>query len=162
MLKTLEPVVSADRKDASCWIVGVRLDFKLTGRDTGGAFSLAESVVAPGAGPPPHTHEREDETFIMIEGRLKVTVGGRELSLEAGETAFLPRGVEHAFTNETDAPAKMLFLITPAGFENFLMKAGRPAGAPDEPAPPVTDEDIARLFEHAAEFGLDLGPPPGS
>lgn len=40
---------------------------KLTGQETGGAFALLETVTPPGAGPPPHVHHREDETFYVLE-----------------------------------------------------------------------------------------------
>jgi mannose-6-phosphate isomerase-like protein (cupin superfamily) len=42
--------------------------------------------------------------------------------LEAGPGDFVlkPRGVAHAFWNGGDVPARMLELISPAGFENYL------------------------------------------
>jgi hypothetical protein len=37
--------------------------FLVTGAETGGAYFAMEAFVAPGGGPPPHRHSREDETF---------------------------------------------------------------------------------------------------
>jgi hypothetical protein len=45
------------------WGPGDQIRFILTGAETGGAFFLAEVLVPPGGGPPPHIHDREDETL---------------------------------------------------------------------------------------------------
>ena len=45
------------------WVVDELMTFKASGEDTGGAYSLTDSVVPPGGGPPPHIHHREDEAF---------------------------------------------------------------------------------------------------
>ena len=36
------------------WAVDELITFKASGEDTGGAYSLTDSVVPPGGGPPPH------------------------------------------------------------------------------------------------------------
>jgi len=36
------------------WIADELMTFKASGEDTGGAYSLTDSVVPPGGGPPPH------------------------------------------------------------------------------------------------------------
>ena len=45
------------------WVVDELMTFKATAEDTGGAYSLTDSLVPPGGGPPPHIHHREDEAF---------------------------------------------------------------------------------------------------
>ena len=57
------------------WVVDELMTFKVSGEDTGGAYSLTDSVVPPGGGPPPHIHHREDEAFWVLEGELQVMVG---------------------------------------------------------------------------------------
>ncbi|MCA9290825.1 MAG: cupin domain-containing protein [Phycisphaerales bacterium] len=99
---------------------GIRTIVKLDGAQTGGAFSLAEVVVRPGEGPPPHRHAREEETFIVVDGVLRVTCDGVERDVPAGSVAVLPRGSVHAFTNATTVPVRFLVLITPAGFEGYF------------------------------------------
>ena len=42
-----------------------------------------------------HHHEREDEMFLVIEGRLKIEFRDRTLELAEGEFCIVPRGVEH-------------------------------------------------------------------
>jgi hypothetical protein len=42
---------------------GGPLTFKVRGNRTGGALTAFENIVAPGDGPPLHTHEREGESW---------------------------------------------------------------------------------------------------
>lgn len=42
-----------------------------------------------------HHHEKEDELFLVLSGRLGMRFRDRELWLEAGELVIVPRGVEH-------------------------------------------------------------------
>lgn len=51
-----------------------------------------------GAGPRLHVHPY-DETFIVIEGRARFTVGDTMLEAVAGEVVFGPAGVPHRFEN---------------------------------------------------------------
>jgi hypothetical protein len=48
------------------WVADELMTFKASGEDTGGAYSLTDSVVPPEGGPPPHIHHREvDVAFWM-------------------------------------------------------------------------------------------------
>jgi mannose-6-phosphate isomerase-like protein (cupin superfamily) len=42
-----------------------------------------------------HHHEKEDELFLVVKGRLKIRLRDRDLSLGEGEFTVIPRGVEH-------------------------------------------------------------------
>jgi mannose-6-phosphate isomerase-like protein (cupin superfamily) len=42
-----------------------------------------------------HFHENEDELFLVIKGKLLIKLPDRELMLEEGEFAIIPKGVEH-------------------------------------------------------------------
>lgn len=42
-----------------------------------------------------HQHEREDELFLVVKGRLLIKLRDRDLWLSEGEFAVVPRGVEH-------------------------------------------------------------------
>src|SRR5258708_6903257 len=61
--------------DVEYWGPGVCLRFLATGKDTNGAYTQIEHVVAPGGGPPPHLHQREDETWYGVEGRVAFRIG---------------------------------------------------------------------------------------
>lgn len=42
-----------------------------------------------------HSHEHEDEMFLVIKGRLRIRLRDRELILNEGEFVIIPHGVEH-------------------------------------------------------------------
>ena len=42
-----------------------------------------------------HSHEHEDELFLVLEGRIRILLRDREVALEEGEFLIVPRGVEH-------------------------------------------------------------------
>ena len=42
-----------------------------------------------------HHHDREDELFLVIKGRLRMRLRDRDVVIEPGEFFIVPRGVEH-------------------------------------------------------------------
>ena len=56
----------------------------------------------------PHSHSRENEFSMVVEGTVRVRVGDREL--EAGPGAYLvkPRGMAHAMWNAASVPARVV------------------------------------------------------
>lgn len=143
------------------WGPGDQIRFILTGAQTGGAFFLAEVLVPPGGGPPPHIHEREDETFYLLQGTLTVQVGDQTLAVSQGDCAHLPRGIVHSFRNTGKENARILATATPAGIENFFVEAFYPAVEGKEP-PLVTPELISRLMAASAKYGQTVLPPAHS
>lgn len=144
---------------AAYWGPGSLMTFIITGKDTGGAFFLAEMSVPPGGGPPPHIHQLEDESFHVLEGRLTVRVGEDTITASPGDFAFLPRGIAHSFKNNGDAPVKALVLVTPAGLENYFAEVFDPAADRFAAPPPSGKELIARAVAASARYGLVLLPP---
>ncbi|OLL32852.1 cupin [Burkholderia sp. SRS-W-2-2016] len=62
-----------------------------------------------------HHHADTDETFIVLEGRLRIDFRDRSIELQAGEMAVVPKGVEHK--PYAEAEVKVL-LIEPRGVLN--------------------------------------------
>jgi mannose-6-phosphate isomerase-like protein (cupin superfamily) len=42
-----------------------------------------------------HQHDREDELFYVLEGRLEIDLEGRTVTLEPRQGFVVPRGVQH-------------------------------------------------------------------
>ncbi len=42
-----------------------------------------------------HSHQAEDELFLVLRGRLRMRFRDREIALEPGELLIVPRGTEH-------------------------------------------------------------------
>jgi len=103
------------------WLGGLGVRFMLGGEETGGRFAVVEHPLKPRAlGSPLHTHTVEDEYSFVLEGTIGVQIGGTETVATPGSLIVKPRGVPHAFWNAGDAPARLLELISPAGFETYF------------------------------------------
>jgi quercetin dioxygenase-like cupin family protein len=42
-----------------------------------------------------HSHDDQDEVFLLVEGALTVQLRGRDVELRPGDLFVVPRGVEH-------------------------------------------------------------------
>lgn len=90
-------------------------------RRTGEEFATCEHPLEPGTlGAPPHTHENEDEISFVVEGRIAVLLGEEVHEVEAGGYVLKPRGVPRAFWNPGPGPARVVEIISPAGFERYF------------------------------------------
>jgi mannose-6-phosphate isomerase-like protein (cupin superfamily) len=125
--------------------------FKLWGRDTNGMVSVVEHPFPVGALVAPHLHTREDEYSIVTEGEIGFRSGSREAVLGPGGYITKPRGEMHAMWNAGSVPARMIEIISPAGFENFFWELSEllMGGPPDQ-------TQIAALAE---TYGLQFGEP---
>lgn len=156
-----QPVhVAADGGD-TVWLVGDTYTTILTGAQTGGAFTLLEALVPPETGPPPHWHNAEDETFILLDGELDFTLGDETVRATEGTTVYVPRGTLHSFTNVGDVPAKMLFIYSPAGMEGMFAEIGTP-GQRGVVGPPLSEADVTAMIGVAAKYKFEMPPPPGA
>jgi quercetin dioxygenase-like cupin family protein len=143
------------------WFLGTRVSLPVAAADGGDGISLIESVAPRGDSPPLHVHASEDEAFHVLEGTLRLRVGGDELVLEAGESALAVKGVPHTYRVETPR-ARWLVVTTHGDFERFVRAIGRPAehdGLPPAAGPPSADEQRA-LAEIAAAHRIELVGPP--
>ena len=62
-----------------------------------------------------HDHKNTDETFIVLEGNLRIEFRDGQVELSDGEMFVVPKGVEHKPCAEEEV--KML-LIEPRGIKN--------------------------------------------
>ncbi len=92
--------------------------------------------VAVGALVPPHIHHLEDEYSIVLEGEIGFRSNDQEVVLGPGGYIVKPRGEVHAMWNAGSTPARMIEVISPAGFEGFFRELTdmTAIGAPDPAA----------------------------
>ena len=136
------------------WIVGDTMTLKATGESTGGSLVFLENVTAPGGGPPPHMHTREDELWYVLDGTFEIRIGDEVHALGPGGFAFAPRGAVHNFRNTADTPSRILVGFAPAGMDGLFRESGLPA-TDDGPAPPLDDDEIARTMAAAPKYGVE-------
>jgi quercetin dioxygenase-like cupin family protein len=96
--------------------MGMRWEITQSTRETAGeAFESTNWLDPQMRRPPPHVHPNSEESFEVLEGSLDVFVDGKWTTLGPGETASVPAGVAHTLRNASDAPAKTITRIRPAG-----------------------------------------------
>jgi quercetin dioxygenase-like cupin family protein len=153
-------VISGPDAQEAIWFLGALAQVRLSGEQTGGAFSLAENLSRRGNGSPVHVHDQEDETLFVLDGELRVFAGEEEHTAGPGTVAVLPRRLRHAYV-VTSATARFLTLHIPAGFERFAAEVGQPAQALTLPPGPAEPPDLASLAAAAARHHITiLAPPP--
>ncbi|MFY9586284.1 MAG: cupin domain-containing protein [Actinomycetota bacterium] len=131
------------------WLASIGVRFMVSGERSGGGFCLVEHPMPPKAlGAPLHRHNREDEYSFVIEGRVGALLGDDVVFAEAGDFVFKPRDEWHTFWNAGDEPARILEIISPAGFERYF---GEMIALPPDAAP----ADRAAI---AARYELDVDP----
>jgi quercetin dioxygenase-like cupin family protein len=115
-------------------------EVKLAAAD-GAGFSLIEYTIPAGFAPPPHLHRhtREGAVTYLLDGELHYWFTDHDTVLTPGTLLQLPPGVWFRWANETDAPARVLAMFSPGGFEQFFL-------------------DVAAAVADGTDLGEAIGP----
>lgn len=124
------------------------LSFLAVDDQTNGAYALIETANEPSTGVPVHVHEREDETWFILEGEYVFQVGSQTISAGAGDYVFGPRSVPHSYANRSALVARALIMVTPAGFEGFWRDSAR------------LGPDVAAHVALGLRYGVSFVPNP--
>jgi quercetin dioxygenase-like cupin family protein len=115
-----------DRYQEELNIMGGQFDCKVSGKDTDGALCIYDTLRREKGGPALHLHHYQDELFYVIKGEITVKIGDDTFNLSAGDFAFAPRKIPHAFTKTNDEEAQMLIAFQPAGsMEDFFKQMSK-------------------------------------
>jgi quercetin dioxygenase-like cupin family protein len=163
-------VSSDDGERADFPVLGNR--FVLSAEVAEERFALVEHRIAPRAlAAPTHSHQREDEYSYVLTGRVGAEVGDQTVEAGPGELIVKPRGIPHAFWNAGHEEARLLEIISPAGFERYFAEAApllSGDGPPDLEAMAALqgryglEMDFASVGPLCERHGLTPpGPPPG-
>ena len=129
--------------------IGVR--FMIDDAESGGGFSLVEHPMSARAlGAPLHRHSREDEYSYVLTGRVGALLGDDVVIGSPGDLIFKPRNQWHTFWNAGDEPARILEIISPAGFERYFAELVAMGGS--------TVADRQALMALAVRYGLEVDP----
>lgn len=99
-------------------ITGEKITFSRTYVKDGIEILEGEIEVQPKAGPPMHTHYRQDESFTILSGTMAYQIAGQEVKYAyPGETVLVKAGIPHKFWNPGSDLLKCKCYVTPP--ENF-------------------------------------------
>ena len=125
---TLAPFLARAGEGEARWWFDSLAVIRVTAEQTRGLLSIVEITEGPNAVAPLHVHQREDEGFWILEGEVTFEVGDETILAGPGDFAFGPRGIPHRYT-VGDAGCRMLFVMTPGGFEQLVREMSVPAAA---------------------------------
>jgi mannose-6-phosphate isomerase-like protein (cupin superfamily) len=101
-----------------------------------GSAALLEHRLEPATlGAPLHRHQREDEILHVLEGELTVRRGDTVERCGPGDTAVLPRNLDHTFWNDGETAVRFLATLAPGtGLERFYWELAPllPDGGPHD------------------------------
>jgi quercetin dioxygenase-like cupin family protein len=146
----MEPRVVPPDEARSIALYDVQFRYGLSADETDGRLALLEVTIPPRTLVKPHAHGREDEFSLVLSGSIGARIGDRTVEqIPAGSWLAKPRGIPHALWNVTDAPARVLEVVQPAGLERYF----------EELAPILHEsgpEWTRRFDELAHSYGLTI------
>jgi mannose-6-phosphate isomerase-like protein (cupin superfamily) len=138
------------------------------GRETGNRFCAFDFQTPAGAGPLPHTHRNEWETFFVHPGKAPVTftVGVAsdpttnppsftfiEQEIPDGTVVYGPQCPVHGFINKSPQASRIFSFVMPCGLENFFLTSGEPVVDYFAQIPQITPEEIVNTAFWAEQRG---------
>jgi quercetin dioxygenase-like cupin family protein len=89
--------------------------------------SLGYQTIAPDSYVREHSHSDQIEMLVCIRGEGRIELDGVSHNVVPGTTCFAGYDVKHKIINESkDEDLVMMWVITPAGLEDFFETIGRP------------------------------------
>ena len=99
---------------------------------------------------PPHVHPEQDEYIYVLDGRIDLLLDGAKNAAATGDLVRMPRGIPHAFYNNSGKPVTTLFWAAPAGKLVELYRRIHNVSSP------------AEVVSIARDYGVFFGPPVSS
>lgn len=140
-------VLLPDGEGESVSLRGNEVTFKVRSDQAAGA-SCVEVATLPGFDTGLHVHTKLEETFYVLEGEFELRAGDDVYRGLPGTLLFVPPGVPHAFSNPTNAPARLLLLMSPPGHDRYFVEL---ADILARPGPPDTDAIAALRSKYDTE-----------
>lgn len=150
-METLAPKVLGPHDGKAGFLGSIGVRFMINGAEASDRFSLVEHPMSAHAlAAPMHRHAREDEYSYVVEGSIGALLGDTVVIGKPGDLIFKPRNQWHTFWNAGDKPARILEIISPAGFENFFSELVDMGG--------VAKADPQALGELCRRYELEMDP----
>jgi mannose-6-phosphate isomerase-like protein (cupin superfamily) len=150
------------------WLGGISARTLVAGAANDGRFSVVEHrLLSRELAAPMHRHTREDELSVVTHGEVGFVLGEQTVVAGPGGVVRKPRHQWHTFFNAGDGEARLLELISPAGFEDYFVELAAlfPADAPPDldGVAAATERyglemDVASMPDLVARHGL-VRPP---
>jgi len=95
-------------------------------------ISFCTEDMTPGRKMRIHKHLNNDELIFIHKGDGTLTLDEQLVEVKTGDVVFVPRDTWHGLDNTGNENLLMAFQYSPAGFEEYFIENGTPAGMPDK------------------------------
>ncbi len=141
------------------WFMNAYLNILVPQSESAAGVSLIEHRMLEGFFVPPHVHHTEDETFYVLEGKVRFMLDSEIFEHGEGDSLHVPGGKTHAF--KIVSPRARFLTITNGTFEKMVMAASVRAERPEiPPQAPFTPEDQQKLGVLCNQNGIEFVGPP--
>lgn len=141
------------------WFNGALGLLRATADQTDGRFAAFELRPPKGFAAPLHSHNDEDEFFLVLAGQVRLQHGDAVEEGVPGSFVYTPKGVGHSFHVDSD-DARLLLFFGPAGVESFFREVATPARSlslpPEDEPVPDREKLVEIMLRHRQ---ILLGPP---
>ncbi|HZY79905.1 MAG TPA: cupin domain-containing protein [Cyclobacteriaceae bacterium] len=152
--KPFKVTAGKDRFQEELNIMGGQFHCKVSSKDTNGALLIYDTYRQQKGGPAYHFHHEQDEWFYVMKGEFIVKVGEETFNLKAGDSAFAPRKIPHAFAMTSEGEGQMMVLFQPAGtMEHFFAEMAKLGTS-------IPKDQETKLKELWASHGMQIVGPP--
>ena len=103
---------AGEGQDAVVWNV---LGHTYTMKAQGSSCFCFETLDPPGSFVPLHIHPKQDEFIYMLEGTFDLQLGDDKVQAKPGDLVRMPKGIPHAYYNNSQSATRALFWVSPAG-----------------------------------------------
>lgn len=97
---------------------------------------------------PEHSHEKNEEIFICLEGEGIITIEGKDHTFKKHDVAYLAPLDKHRIFNTNDNPLKFMVVISPTGLEDRLKQMGIVKKNSNECSPDSVDPTFGKTKTH--------------
>lgn len=104
----------------SLQVLSDRVQVKVASASSPYRLSVVTVDVVPGGFVPLCSHDLEEEVYVMLEGRLQVTLGEQTRELAPGDLMHVPPDTPHAYANPGDAPVRFLAITVGGPIDRFF------------------------------------------
>jgi mannose-6-phosphate isomerase-like protein (cupin superfamily) len=129
------------------------ITIKIAGEQTDGMFSLLEVSVPPQNGPPLHIHNREVESYYILEGDFEITVGNNDsrtvVKASAGTFVSVPKGIPNTYKNVGNKEGRFLMFYSPANASKAFEEVGQPDSS-------TTPPDMDKMMSVMNKYGMEI------
>lgn len=94
----------------------------LTADQTDGRYSIIDEIFKVGMKSFAHTHAYHSETFLVLDGQMKWTVGGETQIIGPGDLIYIPPDTAHRTEVVGDKDVHAIMIYEPGGYEHGLRR----------------------------------------